>query len=756
MKAIIIKSSSEPTLNPLLYSCNIDNLSVMGTQMHLHRRNFLALHNIADTDILKSPSVDEISRITDDPIVLIEENLLTNADLTDALLTHQSSNSDITLILRKSVNTSASHPILINKNNLIIGIEQTPSSHIYPALEAEGIYILSKSIILSILQTESIIDGEKIINFGISSSLNIIGYISHRHSITISSTHDYRKAHNDALFGALPLKFPAMQIKPGFFVENGAYISSGVKIETPLYVSCGCHIERGAKLGGGTFISKNCVIKSGASVYRSIIGEGCCICEGAQIEGAVLANGINVGRNTKIMENSVIGYGCRIEPECTINANVRIWPNKRILKGTRLNDNLIYGSIGTEKLFKGGRVCGEINVEITPEFMAKLGSAIGTSFQGRKIGVSFDSSPMCEALSSACIAGIISSGARVFDFGEQSLPMTRIATSFYSLDTSIHISPESKDGASCPEIEFIEPDGASYCSSSEKLIENTFFNNIFLRANSKQFHEVIHLKGYKSIYIQEILNNITSHRFEINMELRTPSETISDILENLFSTMALMTSNKADKVFSAEISSNGEDITVFSSNGSCVGKSQLISIISMILLRHLRLKTIVLPAYAPSQLEKFLKSEGCEIICCGTSRYELMHVLLKNKLYQQFRMCFDGIYLAVTLLDFLNCNSITFDSFLESLPSNSYKETEVECPDSRKNKIIENLYSKYEDSDIEFGDGIKIYQTEGFVLIIPEKYRHYIKIITEADTMEAAEEISVFFTNQIKKLAKPQ
>lgn len=750
MKAIVINGSSKPTLSPLLHNCSINNLPVMGTPIHLHRRNFFALHNITDISILNTNSSDEISRITDDDIVVTEENLLTNSNLTDALLEHRRLNADITVILREGTDTPlSSSPI--NKYNFITGMSQ----NVPPTLEPEGIYILSKSAISAILQSDAVLDGEKIISLGIS-SLNIIGYVSDRYSITISSTHDYRNAHNDALLGTLPLKLPAIQIRPGFFVENGAYISSGVKIETPVYVSRGSHIERGAKIGRGTFISKNCVIKSDTTISHSIIGEGCCICDGAQIEGGILANGINVGRDTKIMENTIIGYGCRIEPECTINANVRIWPNKRVLKGTRLNDSLIYGSIGTEKLFTDGRVCGEINVEITPEFMAKLGCAIGTSFHDRKIGVSFDSSPICEVLASAGISGLISSGARVFDFGEQSLPMTRIATSFYALDTSIHISPESKDGVSCPEIEFIEPDGSSYCPSSEKLIENTFFNNIFLRANSAQFHEVVNLKGYKSIYIQEILNNITSDHFEMNMELRTRSETISDILEDLFSDIALITSDNADKVFSAEISPNGGDLKIFSANGSFVDKTYLICIISLILLRHLNLKTIVLPPYAPSKLEKLLKSEGCEIIACGASRHELMNVLLKNKLYQQFRMCFDGIYLAVTLLDFLNHKSISFDSLLDTLPTYSYKETEVECPDSRKSKIIQNLYSKYKSSDIDVGEGIKIYQAGGFVLVIPEKYRHYIKIITEADTMEAAEEISVNFTNQIKKLAKPQ
>ena len=51
-------------------------------------------------------------------------------------------------------------------------------------------------------------------------------------------------------------------------------------------------------------------------------------------------------------------------------------------------------------------------------------------------------------------------------------------------------------------------------------------------------------------------------------------------------------------------------------------------------------------------------------------------------------------------------------------------------------------------------EGIKIYSNNGWVLVLPEKYRHCIKIITEGYDAEAAEELSTIFTNQVKRLAK--
>ena len=150
-----------------------------------------------------------------------------------------------------------------------------------------------------------------------------------------------------------------------------------------------------------------------------------------------------------------------------------------------------------------------------------------------------------------------------------------------------------------------------------------------------------------------------------------------------------------------------------------------------------------------------LKSSGAEIKECGAADEELLRSTLENKLYDQFRLFFDGVYAAITLLDYLNSRDISFDSLLKRIPTSSMFESEIECADIKKNDIIRQLYEKYSGGKTDLTDGIKIYQSNGWVLIIPEKYRHCIKVITEGYTTEAAKELSTIFTNQIKRLAKP-
>ncbi len=755
MKAVIIPQSSHLTLNPLLCNREISSLPVMGEPILSHIRKILFAHNIDEAEPLNEKNISELQSEADD-IVAVECNLLSSSDISSAILYHKNCNSDLTVVLRETKDGSQNGRIVIKDKNKITGISNDDYFPLELKYETEGIYIIKASAFGKLFKSVDKICGEVLIKNALSHRLDIRGYVSDCYSISINSISDYLTCHKDAMNGSLPLKLSAVQVKDGLWLENGASLESGVKLDTPVYISHGAVIERGAHIKSYSFISKNCIIKTNSVVSHSVIGSDCCLAENSSVTGSVLAENITLGRNSCVKDNAVIGSGCRIEPDCNINYGVKIWPNKRILRGASVNDNLVLGCVGTDHLFRYGKICGEVNVDVTPEFMAKLGSAVGTMYHNKKVGISYDSSPVCSMLSSALLSGLISSGARVYIYGEQSLPITRRGVRYHGLSVAMHIGRESADGTLCPEIEFLEHDGSDFSPSNERTLEAIFFNNIFIRSDAKKLQESVRLDGYKLSYIQELLNELKSRHFRKNMEIRTKSETISEILEILLGEIELKTSEDTETEFSLDLGFSGQQFTVFSASGEKLDNYKLFSLIVIVLLKHLGIRRIALPVSAPLQLEDIIYDYGGEIIKCGTSDREFMCTLIENKLFEQFNMCYDGIYTAVTILDCLNYGGQSFEALLAELPSCAHKETEVECPNSRKSKLIELLLDKYNDCETDTTDGIKIYQKDGWVLVIPEKYRHYVRIITEAASTEAADEICSNFSNQIKKLAKPE
>ena len=146
-----------------------------------------------------------------------------------------------------------------------------------------------------------------------------------------------------------------------------------------------------------------------------------------------------------------------------------------------------------------------------------------------------------------------------------------------------------------------------------------------------------------------------------------------------------------------------------------------------------------------------VENNGGQAIVCGTSQREFMNAVMEQGEQLQWKLCFDGIWAAITLLDYLNVHEVSFDTMINKIPVYCKKECEVECPDNQKAQVISQLYDRFRTNRTDLTHGLKIYQNNGWVLMVPDRYRHYIKIITEGVNMEAAEEISALFKKEIKK-----
>ncbi len=752
MPASIINSSYKNSLNPLLADKSFDMLPLFGKTISEISEAYLKRHN------LKSQNFSSAFENTQDGncIVLIDECLITETDLTDALELHKQSKAQISAVIRERNKFSPSMPVSLNQKGYITGFAGNEYQSVPSSYECEGIYIISKNALSVFGKLEKNLCGIDIINAAVEKGVKIKGLISPSSSVSIYSIEDYKLCHRKILNKEISMDLKGIEVKDGLWIEEGANISRNVKIETPAYISELCCIEDGSTIGSYSFIGKNTRIKNDVQLSEAIIGSDCILLNNVIVNGGILSDGTSLGTNCKVLDNAVLGTRCRTEKDCFINSRVKIWPNKHITEGTRLYDNLIYGNVGCERIFKNGKISGEINIDITPEFTAKLGSALGTLFKDKKIGVSYDSSPVCLMLANALSAGVISTGASLFVLGEQTLPITRNASAFYGLDASVHINSGNTDGIFSPEICLICKSGMDFDSVSEKKLEAVFFDNVFNRANPDKIKSPVSLAEYRFSYIRDILNELKSESFTINASLRTRSEVISELLEIIFAEMERHALPSVAPEFFCDINGSGENLSLFTPDGNLIDKNRVLYIMAIILIKHFNEKTVVLPISAPASLEKFAEANKVSVILSGIDNKEYMDLLYRYGLTKQLNLCFDGIYFAVNLLDYLNFNGINFSELVSYIPKAATWEDKVECPEIKKSKVLSAISQKYNSSKKEVSDEIKIYKNGGWVLIIPGEQKHSIRIITEGKDSEIAEEICTDFKNRIKKLAKSE
>ena len=75
-------------------------------------------------------------------------------------------------------------------------------------------------------------------------------------------------------------------------------------------------------------------------------------------------------------EGSVIGDHSVVHEGARVRAQVKVWPGKQIEGGATVGASLIWGAQGRRSLFGRFGVTGLVNVDLTPEFAARLGSYV--------------------------------------------------------------------------------------------------------------------------------------------------------------------------------------------------------------------------------------------------------------------------------------------------------------------------------------------------------------------------------------------
>ncbi|MDW8467397.1 MAG: hypothetical protein RML35_14905 [Chloroherpetonaceae bacterium] len=110
----------------------------------------------------------------------------------------------------------------------------------------------------------------------------------------------------------------------------------------------------------------------------------------------------------------------------TIRSSIKIWPEKEIEAGAILTQSLIWELKWSRELFTASRITGLANIEISPEFAAKIGAAFGTILpEGATVTVSRDVNNVSRMVNRALIAGLLSAGISVNDLQATPIPITR-------------------------------------------------------------------------------------------------------------------------------------------------------------------------------------------------------------------------------------------------------------------------------------------------------------------------------------------
>lgn len=731
--------------------------------------------------------------------LVISGDVLTDIDLKKAIDFHRRKRSLATVVLTRVENPLSFGIVITDKKGRITRFLEKPGwGEVFSDTINTGIYILDKKVLEFIPEAKSFDFSKELLPLLLEQNKALYGFIADGYWKDVGSLDEYRQANMDILHGRVSVDIPGVKSP-----REGLWMGEGTRID---YTSI---------IEGTSVVGRDCTIEAGARVVNSIIGDRTVIEEGAVVIDSVLWNDIRIGRGASLQENvvadfTVIGEGahlgegaivsdhCRVGRNSSVLANVKVWPHKHVDDDATLASSLIWGQRWAKNIFSTYGVTGITNLELTPEFAAKLGAAYGASLpKGSVVSSSRDPHKASRMINRALVTGILSTGVNVHDYRSTPMPVVRYIARRCSEVGGFHTRRSPMD-PQLMDLKFFDASGLDLHPGQEKTIENLFFREDFARVRFEETGQMdfpaYGLETYQSGFMSLIdVDTIRKAGFKMVLDYSygSPSSIFPAILGSLNCDVIALNANidgskttRTEREFNESLArlstivkslnadigvlldAGGEKIFLVDEVGDIIDVDTALNLVALLVFKTSKASgtkgSIAVPITASRSIELLAQTYGFSVVKTKTATRGLMEAALAEDtlfvgensggfIFAEFQPVFDGMFAIAKILEMLAASETLLHSLVREIPPSIMVRERVPCSWEHKGMIMRRLAEDSANKKMTLLDGIRIDMGDDWVIAYPNQNHPYFHILAEASTDEKARELVSIYSSKIKK-----
>lgn len=450
---------------------------------------------------------------------------------------------------------------------------------------------------------------------------------------------------------------------------------------------------------------------------------------------------------------------------------------------------------GPQRLFGTNGVRGIVNSkEMDCQFAIRLGLAIGTFMKGT-VMIGTDARTSNEMLKSACASGLMATGCTVLDCGIVPTPTLQYAVKTNKaaggvMITASHNPPEF-NGIKC-----IDPDGTEMGRENEEKIESIYHKQEFSRAEWTNIGRIVPHAASVERYLGGILlkvdalkirraglriavdcgNGAASHvtpkllarlgvkfvTLNADMNGAFPGHNSEPTPENTRDLIELVKTGGFDF---GVIHDGDADRTVFvDEKGRYLYGDRSLAIVAHNICKQRPGRLVVTNVASSKCVEDAVKSAGGSIMFTRVGSPIIARAMMEHGgvfggeengglIFAEFQYCRDGAMAVAKMLEIVASEG-KLSKLNDEIPQYSQYKTKTACPDSKKQKVLDELAKSAKGDRVDTTDGVKIYEQDGWVLVRPSGTEQIFRIFSESKTPERAEELAESYKKLVEKLVK--
>jgi mannose-1-phosphate guanylyltransferase/phosphomannomutase len=698
-------------------------------------------------------------------IIIISGDALTDFNLSEILAFHQRVGALVTITLYHVPNPLEYGVIITGADGRIERFLEKPSwGEVISDTVNTGLYVLSPEV-LDYIEPNTPFDFSKdLFPLLMQKGAPLYGYIASGYWCDVGDIAEYVRATGDVLSRRVQVGELGRHIGGEIYVEDDVEIAPDAQLFGPIFLGRGVRIKGGVVIHGPSVVRPFTTVDNRAHLDRAIVWRNAYIGEGVELRGAIIGATCSLKSRAVVFEGAVVGDDCAIGENAVVHPNVKIWPRKQIEAGATVKSSLIWGAQAKRTLFGRYGVTGLVNVDLTPEYAARLGAAFGATLpKGATVTMNRDPHRSPRMIKRAMISGLPSAGIGVADLKSVPIPVARYYTRVSGAAGGVHVRLSPYDRRTV-DIRFFDAEGLNLSKAKERAIENVFFREDFHRVHLDEIGRIEDLPGVTerayvegflkavnvpairaahfslaidyanaptALVLPEILSKLGCNVVALNERM---DESKMSLLHDQFSAAldrlaAITAAVNAD--LGARIDVGGERIWLVDNRGQNVPNATAAAAFVELALRAQGGGAIALPVNQPNLFDTMAGGHGTRVIRTRVEPNALttvndadLRVAISGTgefVVPAFQRAVDGMFALVKLLELLATQHTTLAEVAAQLPPFYTASRPVSCPWERKGTVMRRLNERFKDQITEQVDGVKIKLSDAeWVLILPD------------------------------------
>ncbi len=744
----------------------------------------------ADADYGTAGSVRNATKGFDERVLVISGDILTDFDLSAAIRFHEEKNAKATIVLTHATNPLAFGVVITREDGKITRFLEKPSwGEVFSDTINTGIYILEPDVLEMVPYREEFDFSKNLFPHLLRNDLGLYGYIADGYWRDIGNLNEYQDAHLDALRHVVAVNIPGKNDDGLIYGEGCSFQREKLTVSGTVVLGKNVTLGDDVKLSN-CVIGDNCVIGPGSALRNVVLWNDIVIGHSAELSSDVVCSRCSIGEKAIVSENVFIGDACWIGRKAQLSSNIKLWPEKVVEEGAILTRSLVWEDKWLRELFTDARVSGLSNIEMNPEFGAKLGAAYGAYIgEGKTVVTCRDSDNVSRMMNRALICGLISAGVNTFDLRAMSVPLLRHELSSGKEAGGVHVrrSPFDKNQT---DIIFFDANGKDLPTGKTKNIERLFFGEDFPRASREKVGNILFpertTESYREKFLSSInIDAINKRKFNVVLDYSNGvASTIFPLILGSFDCQVIATNAHLDpkrltrdqyefdnsiKQLSHIVTSlkydigclidaGGEKIFVVNENGEVIHSDRLLTIIAeLFLLTSTNVTAIAVPitssgdidAIAAARAVKVLKTRDSHLAMMEMATSKTVQFVGGNKggfIFTDFFFATDAMYSFAKILEMMAVSGKRLGEIDAALPHMIMAKRNVNCSWEHKGKVMRNIMRDSEGKQRDLVDGVKVHLdqngTKTSVLLLPDKERPLFHINAEAFDKTSADHLA--------------